>query len=231
MQTIISFQRTLLTLSLLFIGLTVAQAQSRQRWSAGPRLGVNLSKFNGDPTIVSGQPVDTKFLPGFMAGVGVMYSDISRFGFATDVLYSQRGARYTNGNSRQRINYLEIVSTARYFLNDEGAFRPNIYLGPSVNFRTGANFDPTQGTTTDRIDNKAVTRPLDIGAVVGFQANFRVRNRQRFLIDARYTHGLMDVLTAPGNTRNQTITVGLGYNFGMGRNYRPGEQKLPLRKR
>ncbi len=165
-----------------------------------------------------------------MAGAGVMYSDISRFGFAADVLYSQRGARYELGNSRQRINYLELVTTARYFLNDEGAFRPNIYIGPSFNLRTSANFDPTQGSPDDRFDNKDVTNRFDVGATAGIQFNFRVRNRQRFLIDARYTQGFADVMTSPGNTRNQTITIGLGYNFGIGQNYRPGARKLPLKR-
>lgn len=229
MRKIAFFQHTLLTLSLVLIGLASANAQSRQRWSLGPRLGVNLSKFNGDYFDAAGRQIETKFLPGFSAGLGAMYSDISHFGFAIDALYSQRGARLTNSNARQRINYIEITPTARYFLNDDGAFRPNILLGPSVNFRTGANFDPTQGSPSDRFDNKAVTRPLDVGITGGIQLNFRVRSRQRFIIDARYTHGLMDVLTAPGNTRNQTITLGLGYNFGVGRNYNPGDQKLPLR--
>lgn len=216
MQKTVSFRFTLLTLTLLTIGLATANAQSRQRWSAGPRLGLNLSKLNGDYP-------DNKFLPGFAAGLGVMYSDISRFGFATDVLYSQRGAQKINGDGRQRINYIEVVSTARYFLNDEGNFRPNIYLGPSFNFMTGANFN--------RVDNKSVVRPIDIGITAGIQLNFRVQSRQRFLIDARYTQGVADVLLAPGTTRNQTVTIGLGYNFGIGRNYRPGDAKLPVNPR
>jgi Outer membrane protein beta-barrel domain len=231
MQTIAFFRRALLTFVLIINLFATTQAQTRQRWSAGPRLGLNLSKFNGDLAGVAGTTGEVKFLPGFAAGLGVMYSDISRFGFAVDALYSQRGARYLLGNARQRINYIEVVPTARYFLNDGGAFRPNIYLGPSFNFRTGANFNPNQGSTAGQIDNKAVTNPFDVGITAGFQANFRVRNRQRFLVDARYKQGVADVLSAAGNTRNQTITLGLGYNFGVGRNYRPGEQKLPLRTR
>ncbi|WP_019989102.1 porin family protein [Rudanella lutea] len=230
MQKIAFFQRTLLTLSLIIIALATANAQTRQRWSLGPRLGLNLSKFSGDVIIPNNQVSDTKFLPGFSAGLGAMYSDISHFGFAIDALYSQRGARYTNGNSRQRINYIEITPTARYFLNDGGNFRPNILLGPSVNFRTGANFDPTQGSPADKFDNINSTRPYDIGITAGLQLNFRVRNRERFIIDTRFTQGLTDVMTTPGVTRNQTITIGLGYNFGVGRNYNPGDQKLPLRR-
>ena len=231
MRTTVFFQRTLLTLSLIVLGLATVNAQSRQRWSAGPRLGLNMSKFMGDIPPVNGQVGSTKFLPGALAGIGFMYSDISHFGFAFDILYSQEGTRYTNGNSRQRVNYLEVPITLRYFLNDGGDFRPNLFVGPSVALRTKANFDPTQGSPADRFDNTAVFKPTEVGVTGGIQLNFRVRNRERFLIDARYTHGLTDVWTGPGITRNQTITLGLGYNFGIGRNYQPGDRKLPVEPR
>lgn len=231
MQKIAFFRLTLLTLSLITIGLTSVNAQSRQRWSAGPRLGLNLSKFIGDMPVINGQMVGSKLLPGASAGIGFMYSDISHFGFAFDILYSQRGAQFTNGNSRQRINYVEIPITLRYFLNNGGNFRPNVFIGPSVALKTAANFDPTQGSPADRFDNSANFRPADVGLTGGLQLNFRVRNRERFLVDFRYTHGLSDITIAPGNVSNQTFTVGLGYNFGIGRNYQPSDPKLPVNPR
>ncbi len=224
MQKTAFFRLTLLTFSLITIGLTAANAQSRQRWSAGPRLGLNMSKLIGDIP-------DNKYIPGASAGIGFMYSDISHFGFAFDILYSQRGAQFTNGNSRQRINYIEVPITLRYFLNNGGNFRPNLFVGPSVALKTGAKFDPTQGTPSDRFDNSVNFRPADVGITGGLQLNFRVRNRERFLVDLRFTQGLSDISIAPGNIRNQTITVGLGYNFGIGRNYQPGERKLPVNPR
>ncbi len=231
MQKTAFFRLTLLTFSLITIGLTSVNAQSRQRWSAGPRLGLNMSKFIGDMPVVNGQAVGSKLLPGVSAGVGFMYSDISDFGFAFDILYSQRGAQFTNGNSRQRINYIEVPITLRYFLNNGGNFRPNLFIGPSVTLKTGANFDPTQGSPSDRFDNSVNFRPADVGLTGGLQLNFRVRNRERFLVYLRYTHGLSDISIAPGNVRNQTFTVGLGYNFGIGRNYQPGDRKLPVNPR
>ena len=232
MQNTAFFRLTLLALFLITIGLTSANAQSRQRWSGGPRLGLNMSKFMGViaspfPSI----PTEVKFLPGASAGIGFMYSDVSHFGFAFDILYSQEGTRYKNGNSRQRVNYVEVPITLRYFLNDEGNFRPNVFFGPSVALRTKANFDPTQGSPSDKFDNTAVFKPTEVGLTGGLQLNFRVRNRERFIVDLRYTHGLTDVWTGPGTTQNQTFTFGLGYNFGIGRNYQPGDRKLPVETR
>jgi hypothetical protein len=224
MQKTAFFRFTVLVLSLIIIGLPSVNAQSRQRWSAGPRLGLNMSKFIGNVPA-------NKYLPGASAGIGFTYSDISHFGFAFDILYSQRGAQYTNGNARQRINYIEVPITLRYFLNNGGNFRPNVFIGPSVAFKAGANFDPTQGSPSDRFDNAVNFKPADIGLTGGLQLNFRVRNRQHFLVDLRFTQGISDVSIVPGNVRNQTITVGLGYNFGIGRNYRPGERKLPVQPR
>ena len=85
------------------------------------------------------------------------------------------------------------------------------------------------------MDVKAITtdsfRPADLGLTAGFQANFRVGDRQRFTADARYTHGVVNVGLDKKDLRSQMITIGLGYNFGIGREYRPGDRKLPLNDR
>ncbi len=227
-------QILLSTLFILAVSVcsSATYAQSRQRWSFGPRAGLNLSNFRGDVQ-------NTKLLPGFYAGLGAMYSDDSRFGFSVDALYSQRGARFDVPASQFnvpikadiRVNYIEVPVLARYFLTDGGSFRPNIFVGPSVALRTGAKTTNKSGSNSTTTDSKEFYRPAELGLSAGFQLNFRAGDRQRLTVDARYTLGLTDITEDATEVRNSTISVGLGYSFGVGRNYRRGDRKIPVRVR
>ena len=222
----------LLLVSLVSLCLSTALAQ--QRFSAGPRLGLNLSTLRGDVT-------SYKLTPGLVAGGFLMYSSLNHFGISADVLYSQRGGKFTGtdpGNVpvefKQQINYLEIPVALRYFLTLEGDFRPNLFFGPSLVIPLSAKrLNNKSGTTTfPDVDNSKTFKNLDLGLLAGFQLNFPgFGARQRFLIDARYTLGLADV-TAPlptypiqggtgaQNVYNSTVTFTLGYGFGVGPEYK-----------
>lgn len=232
----------LLIVSLLFVQ-SVGYSQSRQRWSFGPRVGLNLTNYVGSDAknpqlnVVEPDSRDNQLLPGISAGIGFIYSDVSRFGAAVDLLYSQRGTQSKNylgsvpTNYTNRVNYLELPITARYFLNRSGNFRPNVFFGVVPALRLNAY----SRQKADNIDAKAVTtnsfRAADLGLTAGFQANFRVGDQQRFTADARYTHGISNVGVDKTDLRTQMITIGLGYNFGIGREYQPGDRKLPIRER
>lgn len=218
-----------------FFSIQTAQAQSRQRWSVGPRVGLNLTNFVGNyvNTVTQSNPDANKFLPGLSAGIGFLYSDISRFGFGVDLLYSQRGAKGTASGleSINRVNYLELPLTARYFLTRGGKFRPNIYLGAVPALRLNAVNKLTLNGSKSEIDYTDTYRPADIGVTGGIQLNFSTGDRQHFTIDARYTQGINNIAVNNTDVRNQMITIGLGYNFGIGREYQPGDRKLPIRTR
>ncbi|MEZ0541505.1 porin family protein [Fibrella arboris] len=231
----------LLIVTVLFVQ-AAAYSQSRQRWSFGPRAGLNLTNFVGkDATnpllnVVDPDSRENQLLPGLSAGVGFIYSDISRFGFAFDLLYAQRGTKsYTNLGSvgttyTNRVNYLELPITARYFLNRSGNFRPNVYAGVVPALRLNA-FSREKGSDGKDVKTNVTEqyRSADLGVTAGFQANFRAGDRQRFTVDARYTHGITNIAYNKTDLRNQMITIGLGYNFGIGREYQPGDRKLPIR--
>lgn len=213
------------TISALFALLLLVSVHSatlaQQRFSAGPRVGVNLSKFEGDA-------LSNSFRPGVTAGVFLMYSSLNHFGISGDVLYSQRGASFNqlagqNFTNKTRINYLEIPIALRYFLTTGGGFRPNLFFGPSVAFKLNANSSSTVNNNTVTTDISSQVKPLELGILGGVQLNFPgfFGERQRFLIDARYTYGLTNISTLPSsNINNSTITVTLGYGFGVGPEFR-----------
>ncbi|WP_080057895.1 porin family protein [Spirosoma aerolatum] len=221
--------RSIILSSFLVIGcLSVSSAQ--QRFTAGPRVGLNLSNYWGSADGMS-------FTPGITAGAFLMYSSLNHFGISGDVLYSQRGTSYQGNNMKfiQRVNYLEIPVVARYFLTLNGNFRPNLFVGPSLGIKLNAKRikgDYLQGTgPVLNGDNSDAFNNLDLGATGGIQLNWGTGNRQHFLIDARYTLGLTDVQAFPNvwgprsSLQNSTVSITLGYGFGVGPEYRSRYRK------
>jgi len=207
--------------TLCLLALTISSVVAQQRWSAGPRLGLNLSTAIGDID-------NTRLKPGLAAGAFLMYSDVNHFAVSLDALYSQRGFRYRATDNRgevdfrQRLNYLELPLLFRYFLNRSGNVRPNLFLGPNVGVLLGANRSDTGSK------NREFFRRADFGATAGLGANFRMGNAQRLHLDLRYTLGLTDLTQdnylRPDNqpfgvVRNSTVNLTLGYGFGIGRRY------------
>lgn len=209
-----------ISLSTLLFFCCLSGSFAQQRFSAGPRLGLNMSKFGGNV-----EP--NKFHPGLAAGAFLMYSSLNHFGISADVLYAQRGAAFrtqrADGSTLtydQRINYLEIPVALRYFLTLSGNFRPNVFFGPSLAFKLNAHSNQFSA----KGDNSSSFNSADLGILAGFQLNWKgFAERQRFLIDARYTYGLGDVTALPiagglGDQRINTsaFTLTLGYGFGVG---------------
>lgn len=221
--------RSLTILSVAILAC-LSSTYAQQRFSAGPRVGLNLSTFRGD---VEGY----KMAPGLTAGAFLMYSSLNHFGISADILYSQRGGKFTGtdpGNIpvefTQRTNYLEIPVALRYFLTLNGNFRPNLFFGPALSIPLSAQIVKQKRGGVDQPDvtNSEAFKNLDLGAFAGFQLNFPGWGaRQRFLIDARYNFGLADLTSQPirggtggQNVYNSTVTVTLGYGFGVGPEYR-----------
>ncbi|MBD2751440.1 porin family protein [Spirosoma validum] len=218
----ISLRSTLL--SFILVSCCLSGSFAQQRFSAGPRIGLNMSNYWGNADNMS-------FKPGFTAGAFLMYSSLNHFGISADVLYSQRGTKFNDGRYKftQHVNYLEIPVVARYFLTLSGNFRPNVFIGPSLGIKLNAkrtDGEVLAGPATQvNIDNTGDFHSLDLGATGGFQLNWGVGPRQRFLLDARYNLGLSNVQALPNlwgannNIHNSVITVTLGYGFGVGREH------------
>jgi outer membrane protein W len=207
-----------------------AQRRNRQVLSIGPKIGINLSNLHGD---VSNQTMQ----PGLSAGATLTYSVVNTFGISVEALYSQKGAKFENAppvsglnpqftTFNRRLNYIEVPLLARYFLNKEGDFRPNVFLGPNFGFKLNAN-DVNDQTTSDKLDRSSAINPVDVGITGGIGLNMRLQGAMRALLDVRYTHGISNIAdsqltgftVASPTVGNNAITVTLGLSFGIGKRY------------
>jgi outer membrane protein W len=186
------------------------QAQTEKTWSIGPELGVNFSKYGKD---ASSNDMKT----GVVAGVHLTYSIVNTFGITAKALLAQKGAQYTSGGTttKQTLNYLEIPVVGRFFLNKEGSFRPNLFIGPSFGFLMGGTNKTGSGEAVKISNYKDVYNTFDFGLTGGLGLNFEIANETRLLLDARYTYGLSDITKASGNANNLPITVTAGVSFGF----------------
>lgn len=210
-------------LSLFAMILSVSVfAQSDRVWSIGPEVGVNFSKWGSDAD-------DSDYKTGLLAGAFVTYSIQNTYGFSAKVLFSQKGAAYTlsapgdDTDVKAQLNYIEIPITARVFFNREGTIRPNVFLGPSFGFLTGAKVKVEDGDyenyedIDDNIDSyKDVYNTFDLGIAAGLGLNIKVGEEMYFIIDARYTYGLTDIAKGGSDVNNQAVAVSAGLSFGIG---------------
>jgi len=170
-----------------------------QQWSIGPAVGLNFTTFAGDGI------TRNTYLPGFVAGGVINYSNIKDFGFSAKLLFSQYGSEYELGNLKTRLNYIQIPFYAVYYFGDlEDYFRPKIFVGPYVSFLMSAN--DTNGNDLD--PNDTVFNSVDGGALAGVGFNYRMVRGVWLNLDLQYSLGLADL--------NKTNVSSAYYNRGFG---------------
>lgn len=195
--------------TLLTLTLSVDAIAQDKVWSVGPEVGVSLSKYGTDAGT-------NDFKSGAIGGLFVTYSIRNTFGITTKILYSQKGASFKSSDTKQTLNYIEVPVIGRFFLNKEGTFRPNIFVGPSFGFLTGAT-NKVGSNERVKIDNyETIYNTFDFGVTGGVGFNFLISNETYFIIDARYTHGLSDITKAPGVVNNNSLGLTAGISFGFG---------------
>jgi hypothetical protein len=192
---------------LLAVVLMSAQAYAQEKvWSIGPEIGVNFSKYGMDAN-------ENPHVSGLAGGLFLTYSVVNTFGITGKILYSEKGADV--GEHDEVLKYIEVPLTGRFFLNKEGRFRPNLFLGPSFGFLRGVTTRTGTGDLVKVPDYESSYNKYDIGATGGLGLNYLILRHTRLLLDARYTYGLSDITTAPSQVNNETFTVTFGISFGI----------------
>lgn len=189
-------------LALLFTLAVAAPATAQMTY--GARVGVNFSDVSFD----ADEAVPTSGRTGFLAGVFVTIP----LGWLTvqpEALYTVKGASLDIGGftSDYIVDYLEVPVLARLRLPR------NLYAvaGPSMAFRLRARSRTAFGGSTEEFDLDEDVESFDLGIVGGVGIDVG-----RWVVDARYTHGLSDIDTDTSDdvrARNRVVSLSAGIRF------------------
>jgi hypothetical protein len=172
--------------------------------SYGARVGVNFA----DVSIDAGEDVPASGRKGLLAGVFVTIP----LGWLTvqpEAIYTVKGTSIDidGVTSDYIVDYVEVPVLARLRL------LRNAYVvaGPSMAFRLRARNRIPFGGSTEEFDLEDDVEPFDLGIVggVGLDAG-------RWVVDARYTHGLSDIDTDTSDDvriRNRVFSLSAGIRF------------------
>ena len=177
------------------LGATEARAQDR----GGVRFGYNAATLSIDE-----QDIDPKTRHGFVVGFFGVVPVNSMFAIQPEFLYSQQGTTIKDGSDEAtlKIDYINIPVLARIRL---GAASPaHLLVGPSFGFRTRAESE-FDGETTDFKDE---LKGNDVGFVTGVEVNAGM-----FVVDGRYTWGLMNIAKSDPAAKNRVLSVSAGIRF------------------
>lgn len=206
-KSIITFIMSVMAFACVVVLPQHALAQDDKVWSIGPELGINLAKYGDDAS-------DTDFKTGILGGGFITYSIRNTHAFTGKVLFSQKGAK--DGDEKQTLNYVEVPIIVRLFFNRDGAFRPNLFVGPSFGFLTGVRNKAGDGDYVKLEDYSDFYNTFDLGVTAGLGFNYECSPGTRILIDARYTHGLTDISKSGSvSSINQAIGITAGVSFGI----------------
>lgn len=210
----------ILTLALLIPAATQAQT------IFGITGGINLAKFSGDDAEFHEEGVHIK--PGnFMGIVGGVFANMKlgeNLAFRPEVLYSQKGAKYSDeimGASydlKMNLAYIEVPLLLQYTLSSSETFGIFLMGGGSLGFNMSAKMtgEVSGGGMTITFDEdvKEDVKSLDYGVVFG--AGVVINNMIE--IFARYNMGLANIMEPEDggetlNVKNTAIEIRAGFRL------------------
>ncbi len=197
-------KRILFTLLSLFAFLTLSFGQNAEdRWSIGPRAGVNFANVTNVD--------ESQSITGAVAGLTTTYSLNENSGLTLDLLYSVEG--YKAPFNEYKLRYLQVPFYYDYFFGELGErFRPKVYVGIAPEFYLG-------GTVNELNNNDDYFNKFLIAATGGLGFNYRVGSRIWLNTDLRSFIGLSDIRAKnfnegdPVKPRVIQLTLGLCYGF------------------
>ena len=153
------------------------QAQSEDRWSIGPRGGVNFANVTNVD--------ESESITGAVLGLTSTYSFNVNTGLTMEALYSVEG--YQAPFTEAHLRYLQIPLYFDYFFGDLGQrFRPKVYAGVSPGFYLG-------GTVNDLDNNDDFYNKFMFALTGGLGFNYRVGSRIWLNTDLRSFIGMSDI--------------------------------------
>lgn len=172
--------------------------------TGGLKAGISYSTLNLEGR-EGESSLDLKRVLDAWGGLFVRRNMSDRFALQVEALIGQRGAEDDDNppDGRFRLLYLDVPVTARLGTTTTSGLGLYVFTGPQFSVRLKAEELAYEGGTRSIKDE---IRSWDFGWTVGVGADVR-----RFSVDARYTHGILDINKTPGGwVRNSALNVLFG---------------------
>jgi outer membrane protein W len=196
-------KKILFILLMITTGWITSNAQVKDRWSIGPRGGVNFANVT--------HVEESQSITGLVLGLTTTYSLNENTGLTLEALYSVEG--YKAPFTEEHLRYLQIPLYFDYFFGELGnRLRPKVYAGVVPGFFLG-------GTVNNLDLNKDYYNKFVFAVSGGFGANYRISNRVWLNGDLRSFIGLSDIRSSDNQTgesvnpRNVQLSLGICYGL------------------
>jgi hypothetical protein len=182
------------------------QAFAQDRFSLGPRFGINFGNVTGVD--------ESSSASGLVAGLTSTYSINENTGISVDLLYSEHGWEQPI-SAEYDLRYLDIPIYFNYFFGELGErFRPKVYLGFVPQLLLNGEVNDTE-LEKDQLNSFL----LSLSGGLGF--NYRVGERIWLNTDLRSYIGLSDIrdsdITEGDDIKLRTVQFSLGLAYGISR--------------
>ena len=190
----------------LALVLTMACAVPAQaQISYGLKAGVNFANVAVDPD----DGASPSGRPGALAGVFATVPIAWGLTLQPEAIYTVKGAsfKFDGFDSDYIVDYVEVPVLARFRLL-RSAY---VVAGPSMAFRLRARTRIPFGGSTEEVDLDNEVETFDLGIVGGLGIDVG-----RWLVDARYTHGVSDTdkdTSDDVKIRNRVFSLSAGVRF------------------
>ena len=178
----------------------------------GPKVGLNVANLHGDD---AGSAL-TKI--GFCAGAFLNVGLNNVFSFQPEVIYAQKGARWTGNNpyygtveAKVSFDYLEIPLLLRLSWPSPGKTIPYFCMGGfyATNLSAVASVRVMGLFTKEDIED---IKSSDYGLVFGAGLDFML-SQCKFFGEVRYTLGLTTIDDTGYDIKTNALSIAAGYSF------------------
>lgn len=201
---------TILSVALIFVGNTMAEAQDDAR--SGIKGGLNLSNLYIDDV------EDENVRAGFHAGIYTQLLLAPGFAIQPELLYATKGAKADynlagiQGESKFNLNYIDLPVLLTFKLGDAA----DIHIGPYISYLLGVNTstDGDLGSSRTELDRDDYEK-WDYGLAGGLALNFNP-----VTIGVRYNYGLNEIadsgeaITQIGDAKNSVAQIFIAFDMG-----------------
>lgn len=197
--------------------VTAGGVASAQTVTAGVKAGIVLSSVPHAGEVVDRisqvKSVDVRSKLGLTGGGFVRFAFNDRFSFQPELLFVMKGVKLdlgaNAGTVMASVNYLEFPLLARYNAPLNDVIMGYILAGPAFSVKAGTSAELDRPDTNMELNIDPAFGSRDFGLAFGGGLE-----RDRYLLEARYTFGLADIATSifahEDSLKNRAFSVMVG---------------------